>query len=66
MKFIEIKNEIQENYLEEYLDTIEKKENNMDNSSVDEYMESLKKIFFGYEAWFKNKKGRNRESVPKN
>ena len=33
---------------------------------VDEYMESLKKIFFGYEAWFKNKKGRNRESVPKN
>ena len=62
MKFIEIKNEIQENYLEEYLDTIEKKENNMDNSSVDEYMETLRKIFLGYEDWFKNKKGRNRES----
>ena len=61
-KFIEIKNEIQENYLEEYLDTIEKKENNMDNSSVDEYMETLRKIFLGYEDWFKNKKGRNRES----
>ena len=62
MKFIEIKNEIQENYLEEYLVTIEKKENNMDNSSVDEYMETLRKIFLGYEDWFKNKKGRNRES----
>ena len=62
MKFIEIKNEIQENYLEEYLVTIEKKENNMDNSSVDEYMETLRKIFLGYEDWFKSKKGRNRES----
>ena len=61
-KFIEIKNEIQENYLEEYLGTIEKKESNMDNSSVDEYMETLRKIFLGYEDWFKNKKGRNRES----
>lgn len=69
LKFIEVIYKIQDEYLEEYLESIkskEIKEINIKNSSVDEYMESLKKIFFGYEAWFKNKKGRNRESVPKN
>ena len=69
LKFIEVIYKIQDEYLEEYLESIkskEIKEINIENSSVNEYMESLKKIFFGYEAWFKNKKGRNRESVPKN
>ena len=66
LKFIEVIYKIQDEYLEEYLESIKSKEINIENSSVNEYMESLKKIFFGYEAWFKNKKGRNRESVPKN
>ena len=69
LEFIEVIYKIQDEYLEEYLESIknkEIKEINIENSSVNEYMESLKKIFFGYEAWFKNKKGRNRESVPKN
>ena len=69
LKFIEVIYKIQDEYLEEYLESIkskEIKEINTENSSVNEYMESLKKIFFGYEAWFKDKKGRNRESAPKN
>ena len=65
LKFIEIIYKIQDEYLEEYLKTIEIKENNIENSSVDEYMKSLEKLFFGYEAWFTGKKGRNRESAPK-
>ena len=62
MKFIEIIYMIKDNYLEEYLETIKSKENTIENSIDQEYMESLEKLFFGYEAWFKEKKGRNRES----
>ena len=65
MKFIEIIYMIKDNYLEEYLETIKSKENTIENSIDQEYMESLEKLFFGYEAWFKEKKGRNRESSAK-
>ena len=65
MKYIEVVNEIQENFLKDFLSTIEIKENSMKNSSVDEYMKNLEKLFMGYEDWFKNKNGRNRESKVK-
>ena len=66
MTFIEVIYMIQNKYLEEYLETIKSKENTIENSIDQEYMESLEKLFFGYEAWFKEKKGRNRESSAKN
>ena len=65
MTFIEVIYMIQDKYLEEYLETIKSKENTIENSIDQEYMESLEKLFFGYEAWFKEKKGRNRESSAK-
>ena len=65
MTFIEVIYMIQDKYLEEYLETIKSKENTIENWIDQEYMESLEKLFFGYEAWFKEKKGRNRESSAK-
>ena len=65
MKFIEVIYMIQDKYLGEYLETIKSKENTIENSVDQEYMESLEKLFSGYEAWFKEKKGRNRESSAK-
>ena len=64
-KYIEMVYMIQENHLDEFLRTIERKEINMEKSSVDEYMNSLKKVFMEYENWFKDKKGRNRDSSSK-
>ena len=64
-KYIEVVYMIQENHLDEFLRTIERKEINMEKSSVDEYMNSLKKVFMEYENWFKDKKGRNRDSSSK-
>ena len=64
LKYIEMVNLIQENYLDEFLAPIkekEKKEITNDNQNIDEYMESIKEIFLRYEDWFMNKKGRNRK-----
>ena len=61
LKFIEMINIIKKEYLNEFLDTIKQKEKNNKNSNIEEYIESLREIFLGYEDWFKNKKGRNRE-----
>ena len=64
LKYIEMVNLIQENYLDEFLASIkekEKKEITNDNQNIDEYMESIKEIFLRYEDWFKNKKGRIRK-----
>ena len=66
MKFIEVIYMIQDKYLGEYLQTIEIKENTNEKSIDQEYMKSLGELFFNYEAWFKEKKGRNRESSAKN
>ena len=64
LKYIEMVNLIQENYLDEFLASIkekEKKEITNDNQNIDEYMESIKEIFLRYEDWFMNKKGRIRK-----
>ena len=64
LKYIEMVNLIQENYLDEFLASIkekEKKEIPNDNQNIDEYMESIKEIFLRYEDWFMNKKGRIRK-----
>ena len=61
LKFIEMINIIKNNYLDEFFNTIEQKEIIIGNTNLDEYMKSLKEIFLGYENWFKNKRGRNRE-----
>ena len=61
LKYIEMVNLIQENYLDEFLASIKEKEKNLINNynqNIDEYMESIKEIFLRYEDWFKNKKGR--------
>lgn len=63
MKFIEMINLIREKYLNEFLETIERKETI--NEEIGEYMNLVKELLFGYEDWFKNKKGRNRESKDK-
>lgn len=64
LTFIQMVNLIQKNYLDEYLETIRKKENDNNNEeenlNLDEYMNTLKNLFLGYEDWFKNKTGRNR------
>lgn len=63
MKFIEMINLIREKYLDEFLETIERKETI--NEEIGEYMNLVKELLFGYEDWFENKKGRNRESKDK-
>ena len=71
LKFLEIYELIKNNYLQKYLDTIEQKEqkeqkeNTLDNWSIDEYLQAIRTLFLGYEAWFKNKKGRKREKKVK-
>ena len=64
LKYIEMVNLIQENYLDEFLASIKEKEKNLINNynqNIDEYMESIKEIFLRYEDWFMNKKGRIRK-----
>ena len=51
---------MREKYLNEFLETIERKETI--NEEIGEYMNLVKELLFGYEDWFENKKGRNRES----
>ena len=60
LNFLQIYKLIKDNYLKEYLNTIEHKEIVLENMSIDEYLESVRTLFLGYEDWFKNKKGRNR------
>ena len=58
-KFIEMLRFIRENNLKEFLDSIQKKESKNPNNQ--EYINSIKGLFFRYEDWFSDKKGRNRE-----
>ena len=55
---------IRENRLEEFLNSIKKKECKSPN--VEEYLLSIKELFFNYVDWFDTKKGRNREKKSKN
>ena len=61
LNFLQIYELIKNNYLEHYLNTIEQKENSLFNLNKDEYLQSIRTLFLGYEDWFINKKGRNRE-----
>ena len=61
LKFIEMINIIKNNYIDEFFNTIEQKEIIIGNTNLDEYMKSVREMFLGYEDWFKNKRGRNRE-----
>ena len=61
LNFIQIYELIKNNYLEHYLNTIEQKENSLFNLNKDEYLQLIRTLFLGYEDWFINKKGRNRE-----
>ena len=61
LEFIGVINMIKNDYLDEFLKTIEQKEIIIKNTSLDEYMKSVREMFLGYEDWFKNKRGRNRE-----
>ena len=58
-KFIDMLKFIRENNLNEFLNSIKKKERK--NPNVEEYLNSIKALFFNYENWFDVKKGRNRE-----
>jgi hypothetical protein len=58
-KFIEMLRFIRENNLKEFLESIQKKESKNPNNQ--EYINSIKGLFFRYEDWFSDKKGRNRE-----
>lgn len=63
MKFIDIINEIREKNLDYFLNKIEEKENRIKkNENINEYINSLKNLFFNYENWFFNKQGRNRKN----
>ena len=59
MTYIEMVILIREKYLQEFLETIERKE--VINEDFEDYMNLVKKLLFGYENWFESKKGRNRE-----
>ena len=63
MTYIEMVILIREKYLQEFLETIERKE--VINEDFEDYMNLVKKLLFGYENWFESKKGRNRESKNK-
>lgn len=63
MTYIEMVILIREKYLQEFLETIERKEEI--NEDFEDYMNLVKKLLFGYENWFESKKGRNRESKNK-
>ena len=58
-KFIDMLKFIRENNLNEFLNSIKKKERK--NPNVEEYLNSIQGLFFNYENWFDVKKGRNRE-----
>ena len=58
-KFIDMLKFIRENNLNEFLNSIKKKERK--NPNVEEYLNSIQELFFNYENWFDVKKGRNRE-----
>ena len=57
--FLEMLKFIRKNNLNEFLNSIRKKENK--NPNVEEYLSSIKELFFNYENWFDLKKGRNRD-----
>ena len=63
-KFLEMLRFIRENNLKEFLDSIQKKESKNPNNQ--EYINSIKGLFFRYEDWFGDKKGRNREKKANN
>lgn len=65
-KFLEMLIYVRENKLNEFLNSIKKKESKSQNINLEEYINSIKKLFFRYEDWFRDKKGRNREKKPKN
>ena len=65
MTYIEMVILIREKYLQEFLETIERKEEININEDFEDYMNLVKKLLFGYENWFESKKGRNRESKNK-
>ena len=52
---------IKEKYLSEFLDDIENKEKENDNSLSNEYMKILKKLLMNYKNWFCEKRGRVRK-----
>lgn len=70
-KYIDIIKEIRENRLNDFLESIKKKEKDDDSTDIDQYMKLFRDLFLGYENWFINKKGRNRkakenkEEIPK-
>ena len=63
-KFIDMLKFIRENNLNEFLNSIKKKERK--NPNVEGYLNSIQELFFNYENWFDVKKGRNREKNKKN
>ena len=65
-KFLEMLIYVRENKLNEFLNSIKKKESKSQNINLEEYINSIKKLFFRYEDWFRDKKGRTREKKPKN
>ena len=70
-KYIDIIKEIRENRLNDFLESIKKKEKDDDSTDIEQYMKLFRDLFLSYENWFINKKGRNRkakenkEEIPK-
>ena len=70
-KYIDIIKEIRENRLNDFLESIKKKEKDDDSTDIDQYMKLFRDLFLSYENWFINKKGRNKkakenkEEIPK-
>ena len=61
MKYIDVVNNIRKNYLDEFLQKINKKEKKNNGMNDEEYIVLLKDLFNRYEQWFNEKKGRNRK-----
>ena len=61
MTYYEVLKKVRETELEAFINEIRNKEIEMKNDNVDEFINSLRTLFEGYEAWFENKKGRNRK-----
>ena len=59
MKYIDILNIIRYKDLENFLNQIKKKEIKNGNKNIDEYINSVKNLLFGYEKWFNEKIGRS-------
>jgi len=64
-KYIDIIKEIRENRLDDFLESIKKKEKNDDSTDIDHYMKLFRDLFLSYENWFINKKGRDRKTKEK-